>query len=777
MIVGGWMSNLRYGVAGSVVLFAVIASVIPLSGGEVRTQTGFVISGRPVQLEGLTAAAARQSRGPTNLKHLWMVDDELRRTFVPQRMVNKGDVSTENLQTLDEFSLGRVTPNRAIGPAVIGSYLEKTPFDEYGRRSVTLAAQPKNISIVQEITKLRPDIVTLSGLSHNWTHGLTTNALSDDVLLSLLNQATDPNSPQDRLRIARFLTDAQRYSLANQLLTRLKVDFPDVADRADEMEQRLHHLIAIKALGEIRERQRAGQHDFAAAYALKFPGDQVSAQVLRESQDIVEHYRALGEKIDKARMMLGSLQAELDIEQIEEVSPLRSVVTDELSVNNIDRLEPFLRTEFDDTLSASEKLGMAYTGWLLGDARAETNLALALRLWSVRFLAVEFLRTDNEADRRELLRQLHEIDGATVATVAEMIPLLPMPLETVIPEPGVPFDIELVSRNQEPPVRYSVVLPLEYSPHRQYPLVVALGNRGPSVKQTLQWWTGRAEKPGISMTRGYIVICPEYLDDTTKQYTYGSTAHRIVLESIHDVRKRFNVDSDRVYLAGHGMGGDAAFDIGMSHPDYFAGVIPITGVCDKHCKVYWENAPNLAWYVVGGEKDRDTLEVNGKILNRMMKRGYDVTYTEYIGRGYETYFEERKRMFEWMDLHRRAPQSKDFEIETLRAEDATIYWVKAESFDSKLLQPVAWKGDRLISRRLPLDARITPGGTVYIKTSANRITLKFSPSLINFDKRLEVNIGSKRAYRDFVKPDLGVLLEDLRERGDRQRLYWAQLEL
>ncbi|MEZ6051019.1 MAG: hypothetical protein R3C02_06450 [Planctomycetaceae bacterium] len=41
--------------------------------------------------------------------------------------------------------------------------------------------------------------------------------------------------------------------------------------------------------------------------------------------------------------MLGSLQAELDgAEQFEQVSPLRSVVTDELSVNNIDRLEPLL---------------------------------------------------------------------------------------------------------------------------------------------------------------------------------------------------------------------------------------------------------------------------------------------------------------------------------------------------------------------------------------------------------------------------------------------------
>ncbi|MEZ6145491.1 MAG: hypothetical protein R3B91_08780 [Planctomycetaceae bacterium] len=768
----------RHRTASAIPLLVAVVAVIPhLDAGEVRTQSGFVIRGRPSQVEGLSAAAARQSRGPVNIKHVWMVDDDLRRTFVPQRMVNKGDVSTDDLQTFDEFTLDRGAHHRGMAPAVIGSYLEVTPFDEYGRRTVTLAAQPKNIPIVQEITRLRPDIVTLSGVSHNWTHGLPTSALSDDVLLSLLKQATDANSPQDRLRVVRFVTDANRYTLAQQLLNQFKMDFPDAADRADEIQERLHHLIAVKALGEILERQRAGQHQLAAEYAQKFPGDQVSAQVLRESQAIVKHYEEVSQNIAKVKLMLGSLQAELDAEQFEQVSPLRSVVTDELSVNNIDRLEPFLRTEFDDTLTAAEKLGLAYTGWLLGNARAETNLALALRLWSVRFLAVEFLRSENEADRLDLLRRLHEIDGATIETVAEMIPRLPMPLQSIIPDAGVPFTVELPAQDGGPAIRYTVVLPLEYSVDLQYPLVVALGNRGASTEATAQWWAGTAEQPGTAMTRGYIVIAPEYADADTKEYAYGSSAHRVVLESIRDMRKRFNIDSDRVFLAGHGMGGDAAFDIGMSHPDYFAGVIPIIGVCDQHCKVYWDNAPELAWYVVGGEKDRDTLDVNAKVLNRMMIGGYDLTYTEYIERGYESYFEEKPRIFEWMELHTRVPQSKDFEIEILRPEDANVYWLKAEGFQENVLQPVAFRGERMVTRPQVVDARITPGGTVYVTSGAGRVTIMLSPSLVNLDERIEVRVSGKRPYRDFIKPDLGVLLEDLRERGDRQRLYWAMLEM
>ncbi|MEZ6051020.1 MAG: hypothetical protein R3C02_06455 [Planctomycetaceae bacterium] len=35
----------------------------------------------------------------------------------------------------------------------------------------------------------------------------------------------------------RFVTDANRYTLAQQLLNQFKMDFPDAADRADETER------------------------------------------------------------------------------------------------------------------------------------------------------------------------------------------------------------------------------------------------------------------------------------------------------------------------------------------------------------------------------------------------------------------------------------------------------------------------------------------------------------------------------------------------------------
>ena len=44
---------------------------------------------------------------------------------------------------------------------------------------------------------------------------------------------------------------------------------------------------------------------------------------------------------------------------------------------------------------------------------------------------------------------------------------------------------------------------------------------------------------------------------------------------------RFFHDGDRVFLTGHSMGGDAAWDIALAHPDLWAGAIPLVATTGK----------------------------------------------------------------------------------------------------------------------------------------------------------------------------------------------------
>ncbi len=133
-------------------------------------------------------------------------------------------------------------------------------------------------------------------------------------------------------------------------------------------------------------------------------------------------------------------------------------------------------------------------------------------------------------------------------------------------------------------------------------------------------------------------------------------------------------------------------------------------------------------------------------------------------------------MFAWMALHRRAAEPKEIEADILRPTDARLYWVTASRFRENVLRPVAWVGGRLKTKPQPIHANITPTGKISVRSGAQHTVVKLSPALINFDERIRVESRSRKVFNGFLKPDLQVLLDDLRERGDRQRLYWAQVE-
>jgi predicted peptidase len=94
--------------------------------------------------------------------------------------------------------------------------------------------------------------------------------------------------------------------------------------------------------------------------------------------------------------------------------------------------------------------------------------------------------------------------------------------------------------------------------------------------------------------------------------------------SLRDACKRFNIDTDRVFLSGHSMGGDAAWDIGISHPDTWAGIVSIVATADKYIPRYWENARQLPMYFVCGQLDGSRMSINGPEWDRYLtKHTYD----------------------------------------------------------------------------------------------------------------------------------------------------------
>ena len=79
------------------------------------------------------------------------------------------------------------------------------------------------------------------------------------------------------------------------------------------------------------------------------------------------------------------------------------------------------------------------------------------------------------------------------------------------------------------------------------------------------------------------MIAPEYnVPGQPPDYHYTPSEHAAVELALRDARRRYAIDSDRVFVAGQLTGGNMAWDFALAHPDLFAGVIVISGFPAKY---------------------------------------------------------------------------------------------------------------------------------------------------------------------------------------------------
>ena len=165
----------------------------------------------------------------------------------------------------------------------------------------------------------------------------------------------------------------------------------------------------------------------------------------------------------------------------------------------------------------------------------------------------------------------------------------------------------------------------------------------------------------------------------------------------------------------------------------------------------------------------------------MMKQRYAVLLTEYLCRGYESYYSEIHRLFEWMDMQTRLKFPQEFSVEVVRPNNNRFFWLKSHTIPTG--PRVRQVGLRVpLGRPKTISAKILSGRIDYTMisiTSPSRVhTIWLAPEMIDFDRRLQVRVaGSPRKFNDFVEASVETILEDLRIRGDRQKIYQAKIEL
>ena len=770
----------------------VLVSLLPAPqarADQVELSDGRVLHGRFVLLPGVAIdPEAEGGAKPSGGTSILMCDDELTRTMVSKRRVVKaepgqGDPGAERIRIPQ-----RIPDNgrRVVG---VGQILGTTPFDEYGRRVLSVGTAGGRIDIVQGITQIAARWTSVEGIITERPYLLdmriATSSIPRDVLKRVIDQHLDRTNPDDRLRVVRLFLQAERYDDARAELDEVLRDFPDLADLAQQRKD-LAALAAARLLDEVLVRGRVGQDRLALDLLEQFPADDAGGETVEAVREARNRYR---QRQDSARLLLDALRQRekqlVNDDDRREAGTIIDEIEQGLSFASLDRLATFARLGTDSDMPADAALAMAINGWLQGAASADRNLKLALSSMRVRSLVGDYLRAADRAERDRIhagLEQEEAFDAPTVTAIArQMQPPFAPPAEIA---PGL-HELEVPGLEGEGSFRCLVQLPPEYDPLRKYPAVVSLHAAWSTPMNQIEWWAGMpgpdGQRRGQAARNGTIVIAPAWAREQQTGYEYSAREHAAVLGSLRESLRRFSIDTDRVFLSGHSTGGDAAWDIAISHPDLWAGLVAISPAAGKYVNHYWHNARTLPIYLVAGELDAACVGRNTMDLDRYFAKGFDATYVEYRGRGHEHFSDEILRIFDWMSRRQRTFFPPTIDVVSMRPWDRFFWWVEMERPPARtMVLPSQWPPPPGI-RPFAIEAKTMPANTVpasmlSVHCGADRVRIWLSPELVDFSRPVTVTLDGRRLWKDTVVPDKRLLLEDLRLRADRQHPFWAVVD-
>lgn len=337
----------------------------------------------------------------------------------------------------------------------------------------------------------------------------------------------------------------------------------------------------------------------------------------------------------------------------------------------------------------------------------------------------------------------------SIILVTLLIALLPDAADAQRLKPG-PQDLSFFSSVDDTDQPYSVYIPENFDESKAYPLVVFLHGAWSNHR------LGMRRLFGVGNSQGYDFIKPGNVPfendvEATRYWPpfrpvdyiaaaplargtagYQGVAEQDVYDMIDDLRARFHIDEERVYLTGLSMGGGGTLWLGLTRPDVWAAIAPVCPAPPEGTMELAGNASNLPVHLFIGDKDflfQTAIEWKGKLGETALR----LDYAEYPGVGHNSWEWAYKDgfIFDWFSQFKRDLYPGKVSFTTKWFKYNSAYWVTID--------------DMIPGKTATAEAKFTGPNAVTVTVSGiNAFTLRLEGHpQFNSSKKVSVNVNGK----------------------------------
>lgn len=336
-------------------------------------------------------------------------------------------------------------------------------------------------------------------------------------------------------------------------------------------------------------------------------------------------------------------------------------------------------------------------------------------------------------------------------------------------------------------------VPKDYDPSRAHPVILAIHGAGGHGRNEVYAFLEIAE----AMDAFVLAPCES---GPNVGYAFSERERQVSLAALRWLRRRANIDENRVHLTGVSRGGHACFDLAR-HPSPWASVVPRIGgpalsIPEGRNNIRLAvNFAHLPVVILQGMGDQDKLLLNQELaLDRLQRAKGNARRVESPEHGH-SYDHQGFAWREFFEEAQRDPQTRRLTLCAAREGEGQLLWLEIDRFGKNVkedfrprVDPNQWNGwdhadkarflqSEADKRTARIDAEYLGNGQFRLDThEVARLRLLLPAEMLGEHGAVEASWKGKQRKKK-LKHSARVLLEHFVEHFDRRFLPVAAWEL